>query len=687
MPRSPHVLQHPSLRLPLLLLLLLCLATLPAHAQRVALLVANQAYEVGRLTFPTQDAAVMRAALLKIGFAERDVVTVINADQRALRRAIQDFGRRANGAEVALLYYSGHATQALGQNWLIPIGADIQTEAGYELEAVSAQAALSQINSARPKVGIVVLDACRDNPAAVNKSGTKGLGRMDSGDRTILAFATAPNDTAADNGLYARTLAAELQKPGQELLAVFRRTTAEVRRASGGRQVPRVSEVSLDEDIYLAGRIATPGPTPVLPSTAGTNPATTTAPSGGTAVSLEDLEREEKTRRDWAAWQARMKADFDRTAGFQGSADLQVTAWQRFLQSWGQDNPLGREDDELRQTAQARLGQAQRAAAAPSPVIAAPNPPAMPSSFNTNWPERPVTIVVPFAAGGPTDKVARDLAEALSKTLKNQSVVIENVAGAYGALGANKVAKAPKDGYTFLLHHIGMATSPALYRNLPYKTQDDFEYVGMVNEIPLTLIGRSNLPANNFAELRTWINANKSRITLANAGLGAPSHLCGLLLQQAVAVDMATVPYRGTGPAMMDLLGGQVDLMCEQANNTVAQIEAGKVKAFAVTTSRRADTPSLGRLPTLDEAGLRGFNMTVWHGLYAPSGTPRAIIEKMNAALRTASSDTGYLGRTSALGAIPISDSRASPAGHKQFVESEIAKWSPVIRAAGQFAD
>jgi formylglycine-generating enzyme required for sulfatase activity len=266
--------------------------SLPAQAQRVALLVANQAYEVGRLTYPVQDAAVMREALLKIGFRPADVVTVTNADQRSLRRAIQEFGRRAQGAEVAFLYYSGHATQALGQNWLIPIGADIQTEAGYELEAVSAQAALSQMNMARPKVGIVVLDACRDNPAAVTKSGTKGLGRMDSGDRTLLAFATAPNDTAADTGVYARTLAAELQRPGQELLAAFRRTTAEVRRATGGRQVPRVSEVSLDEEVYLAGRgpAPTPSPNPSSNSTGtGANPnpiqSQNPSPNSGTTAS------------------------------------------------------------------------------------------------------------------------------------------------------------------------------------------------------------------------------------------------------------------------------------------------------------------------------------------------------------------------------------------------------------------
>ncbi len=220
------------------------------------------------------------------------------------------------------------------------------------------------------------------------------------------------------------------------------------------------------------------------------------------------------------------------------------------------------------------------------------------------YPEKPITLVVPFAAGGPTDKVARDLGEVLRKGLNNQTVLIENVGGAGGTLGAAKVAKANADGYTFLLHHIGIATSPALYRNLPYKTLEDFEFVGMINEVPMTLIGRTTLPANNFAELRKWIDANKGKINLANAGLGAASHLCGLLFQQSVAVDMTTVPYKGTAPAMTDLLGGQVDLMCDQTTNTTSQIEGGKVKAFAVTSSKPLTTPALAKLPTLDSQGL-----------------------------------------------------------------------------------
>jgi tripartite-type tricarboxylate transporter receptor subunit TctC len=303
------------------------------------------------------------------------------------------------------------------------------------------------------------------------------------------------------------------------------------------------------------------------------------------------------------------------------------------------------------------------------------------------YPEKPITIVVPFAAGGPTDKVARDLAEAMRKPLGGQTIIIENVGGAGGTLGATKVARAANDGYTLLLHHIGMSTSPALYRTLQYKTLEDFEYLGMVNEVPMTLIGKPGLPANNYAELTKWIDANKGKINLANAGLGAASHLCGLLFQSAVKVDMQTVPYKGTAPAMTDLLGGQVDLMCDQTTNTTSQIESGKVKAFAVTSTKRLTTPALKNLPTLDEAGLKGFNVSIWHGLYAPKGTAKAIGDKVNAAMKAALKDPEFIKRQEALGAVLITDARLDGAEHKKFVEAEINKWGPIIKAAGQYAD
>jgi tripartite-type tricarboxylate transporter receptor subunit TctC len=300
--------------------------------------------------------------------------------------------------------------------------------------------------------------------------------------------------------------------------------------------------------------------------------------------------------------------------------------------------------------------------------------------------DKPVTIVVPFTAGGPTDRVARDLAEAMRKSL-GANVVVENVAGAGGTIGANKVAKAPQDGHTLFLHHIGMATSPALYRKMPYNTLEDFEYLGMVNEVPMTLIGRPTLPATTYKELAVWIEQNKGKVNLGNAGLGAASHLCGLLFQSAIKTDMTTVPYKGTAPAMNDLMGGQIDLLCDQSTNTTSQIEGKTVKAFAVTTAKRLTTPALKHLPTMQEAGVKGFEVTIWHGLYAPKGTSADATTKINAALKAALKDPEFIKKQEALGAVIVTDKRVDGAEHKKFVASEIAKWGPIIQAAGVYAD
>ena len=309
------------------------------------------------------------------------------------------------------------------------------------------------------------------------------------------------------------------------------------------------------------------------------------------------------------------------------------------------------------------------------------------ASAFAEYPDKTVTIVIPFAAGGPTDKVGRDFAEAVRKPLGGQVVVIDNVAGAGGTLGTAKVAKAAPDGYTLLITHIGMATSPALYRNLQFKPLEDFEFLGLINEVPMTLISRPTLPANTYPELVAWLNANKGKVNISNAGVGSASHLCGMLLQSTFKIDMVPVPYKGTAPAMNDLLGGQVDIMCDQTTNTTGQIEGGKVKAFAVTTSKRLTIPALAKLPTLDEAGLKGFNVTIWHALYAPKGTPKPILDKINAALKLALKDGTFIKNEESLGAVVAADARVNGADHKKFVEAEIAKWTPIIKANGQYAD
>ena len=301
--------------------------------------------------------------------------------------------------------------------------------------------------------------------------------------------------------------------------------------------------------------------------------------------------------------------------------------------------------------------------------------------------DKTVTLIVPFAAGGPTDRVARDLAEAMRKTL-GASVVVENAAGGPGGLiGAAKVAKANPDGHTLLVHHIAMSIFPSLVRNLPFKVETDFEYLGMINDVPMTLIGKPQLPANNYKELMVWVNANKGKINLANAGLASASHLCGMLWQASIQVDMTTVPYKGTAPAMTDLIGGQVDLMCDQTTNTTTQIEGKKVKAFGVTTAKRINTPVLKDLPTLDESGAKNFQVTIWHGLYGPKGLPADVQTKINAALKLALKDPEFIKKQEGLGAVVVADKRVEAADHKAFVTAEIAKWTPVIKAAGVYAD
>ena len=312
------------------------------------------------------------------------------------------------------------------------------------------------------------------------------------------------------------------------------------------------------------------------------------------------------------------------------------------------------------------------------------------SAFAQDFPSKPITIIVPFAAGGPTDLVARHLAEAMRKPLGGVSIVVENTAGAGGTIGATKVARATPDGHTLLVWHIGMAATAGLYRKLQYKPLEDFEYLGMINDVPMTLLGSPKLPANTYRDFENYIRANGGKLNLAHAGLGSASHLCGLMWQSAVKLDksMTTIAYRGTGPAMNDLIGGQVDVMCDQTTNTTSQIEGGRVKAFAVTTAKPLSNHKLLKdYPSLQEMGLKGFNLTIWHGMYAPKGTPAAITKKLNDALLVALKDPEFIKRQEALGALVATDNRITPAGHKAFVAGEITKLKAVIDAAGQFAD
>lgn len=300
------------------------------------------------------------------------------------------------------------------------------------------------------------------------------------------------------------------------------------------------------------------------------------------------------------------------------------------------------------------------------------------------YPNKVITMVVPFAAGGPTDTVARLIGVPMTKTLKQQ-VIVENVGGAGGTIAGNRVARAAPDGYTILIHHIGMSIAPALYRKLPYKPIDDFEPIGLVNEVPMTLISKRDFPPKDLKELIAYVKKNKDKVTYANAGLGAASHLCGMLFMTAIETDLTTVPYKGTAPAMNDLLGGQVDFMCDQTTNTTSQIKADKVKVYGVTTKTRVK--SLPNVPTMHEAGLPNFEVSIWHALYAPKGTPKPVIEVLVKALQASMKDATVAKRFADLGTEPIALNRATPEALRAHLKAETDKWSPIIKKAGVYAD
>ncbi|MEU7800357.1 tripartite tricarboxylate transporter substrate-binding protein [Micromonospora arborensis] len=298
----------------------------------------------------------------------------------------------------------------------------------------------------------------------------------------------------------------------------------------------------------------------------------------------------------------------------------------------------------------------------------------------SGYPDQNITFVVPFSAGGPTDTVTRMIAEPMAAKLGGK-IVVQNVEGAGGTVGAGEVAQAEPDGYTVLMHHIGMSTAPALYQKLGYKPLEDFEMVGLVTEVPMTVVARKDFAPTTLQELVTHVKANANKVTLANAGIGAASHLCGLLFQTATGVKLQEVPYQGTGPALTDLVGGQVDFMCDQTTNTSGQIAAGEVKAYAVTTPERVK--SLPDLPTTAEAGLPQLTVSVWHGLYVPAGTPPEVIQKLSEALKVALADQKVIDQMAKLGTAPVPAEAATPQAHRTKLEEQLGTWAKVIADAG----
>ncbi|KQT88354.1 tripartite tricarboxylate transporter substrate-binding protein [Aurantimonas sp. Leaf443] len=306
---------------------------------------------------------------------------------------------------------------------------------------------------------------------------------------------------------------------------------------------------------------------------------------------------------------------------------------------------------------------------------------ALPAVAQQAYPEKPVTILVPAAAGGPSDTVARLVAEAMTKDL-GQQVLIENVGGAGGSLGAGQVAKAAPDGYTLLLYHVAVSTFGALYPDLAYEPGEDFSSVGLVTDVPMTLVGRKDLPPADVGALLAWLKGEGAGATFGTAGVGAVSDLCGRLLTEATGATLTVVPYKGTGPAMTDLVGGQIDLMCDQTTNTANQIAAGEIKPYAVTT--KEPIAILPQVPPLASSGLDGFEITAWHAIWAPKGTPEPIRQHLSASLRKALVDPVVIERFAGLGTAPVPADLATPAALDARLRSELARWNTLLGDAGQ---
>lgn len=301
------------------------------------------------------------------------------------------------------------------------------------------------------------------------------------------------------------------------------------------------------------------------------------------------------------------------------------------------------------------------------------------AAMAADFPSHAVNMVVPFSAGGPTDNVARSLAEAMRPSL-GQIVVVENKGGAGGTIGTSQVARAKPDGYSILLMHIGFSTAPSLYKNPGYDPKTSFSPIGLVVDVPMTIVARSDFPPNNMKELVEYIKANKDKVSLANAGIGAASQLCGTMITSALGIDLLTIPYKGTGPAMNDLLGKQVDLMCDQTTNTTQQITAGKVKVYAVTSKERV--PTLPNVPTMQESGFKDFEVGIWHGIWAPKNTPKPVLDKIQASLQAGMADPAFQKRMETLGARVLT-AQANPEALNKKVEQQVPQWAKLFKEAG----
>ncbi|NIX78090.1 tripartite tricarboxylate transporter substrate binding protein BugD [Microvirga terricola] len=301
------------------------------------------------------------------------------------------------------------------------------------------------------------------------------------------------------------------------------------------------------------------------------------------------------------------------------------------------------------------------------------------------YPQRPITMIVPFAAGGPTDVIARIVGDHMSRTL-GQQIVIENVAGAGGTTGITRAAQSQPDGYTIMMGHMGThGAAPALYPSLKYDPTKDFAPIGLAAGTPIIIVAKKDFPAKDLKGFVDYMKANGEKVNMAHAGVGSVSHMTGIFFSSVIKTKPTMVTYRGTGPALNDLMANSVDYMTDQIVNVAPQIQGGTIKAFAIATPERS--PALPNLPTTKEAGLDGFEVSAWNAVFAPKGTSPEIVKKLNDALVKALDDENTKKRLLDLGGVIPTGAERTPAALQKLVESEVARWTPVLKAAGATAE
>jgi tripartite-type tricarboxylate transporter receptor subunit TctC len=302
-----------------------------------------------------------------------------------------------------------------------------------------------------------------------------------------------------------------------------------------------------------------------------------------------------------------------------------------------------------------------------------------------NYPSRPITLIVPFAAGGPTDVIARIVGENMSKTL-GQQIVVENVAGAGGTTGITRGATSKADGYTIMMGHMGThGAAPALYPKLKYDPTKDFEPIGIAAGTPIVIVAKKDMPAKDLKEFIAYLKANQSKVNQAHAGVGSVSHTTGVLFASQIGAKFTQIAYRGTGPALNDLVGGQVDFMTDQIVNVVEQIKAGTIKAYAIATPARS--PAIPDVPTTKEAGMPEYQVSAWNAMFAPKGTPKDVVTKLSDTLGKALDDDGTRKRLLDLGGVIPEKAERTPQYLAGFVKQEVDRWTPVLKAAGVTAE